>query len=102
MSLRESWDAHASDWIDRARTEDYDHFFRRLSMPAVLALVRPPGRLAASIVHPFNSPKAGVSFEAYGPALERAGLCIEAIREPVPDDAYVARRARTRASRAAP
>jgi hypothetical protein len=28
--------------------------------------------------------------EEYASALERAGLCIEAIREPVPDDAYVA------------
>jgi SAM-dependent methyltransferase len=206
MSLRESWDAHAADWIEWARAEDTDHFFWRLSMPALVALTPPPGRLTvdlgcgegrlsrilagrghhvvgieaspalaasareadpasdvrvadavalpladgsadlvvasmvlmnlddlpgamrevarvlapggrlvASIVHPFNSPKLGTYFEphaypeervrgglrmtfhdmhrpleAYASALEDAGLCIEALREPVPDDDYLA------------
>jgi SAM-dependent methyltransferase len=206
MSLRDSWDAHAADWIEWARTEGHDHFFWHLSLPALLEILPPPGRrtldlgcgegrlsrvlagrghrvvgveasatlvaaaradepsievhvadaadlpladgsvdlvvasmvlmnlddlpaamrevarvlapggrLCASIVHPFNSPKAGTYFEPiaypeqrvrgglrmtfhdmhrplqdYAGALEAAGLAIEALREPVPDDAYVA------------
>jgi SAM-dependent methyltransferase len=206
MTLRESWDAHAAEWIEWARTEDHDHFFWRLSLPALLELMpgpgrltldlgcgegrlsrvlaarghhmvgveaspalagaardadpsipvhvadaaalplsdgaadvvvasmvlmnlddlgaamrevarvlAPGGRLVASIVHPFNSPKVGDYFtphaypeervrgglrmtfhdmhrplQAYAEALEDAGLLIDALREPVPDDAYVA------------
>jgi SAM-dependent methyltransferase len=206
MTLRESWDAHAADWIEWARAEDHDHFFWRLSLPALLELMPDPGRVTldlgcgegrlsrvlaarghrvvgveasptlaeaaraadpsvevhvadaaalpfadgavdlvvasmvlmnlddldgamrevarvlapggrfvASIVHPFNSRKGGPYFEpraypeervrgglrmtfhdmhrpleSYAEPLEAAGLCIEALREPVPDDAYVA------------
>jgi SAM-dependent methyltransferase len=210
MSLRESWDAHAEDWIGWARGEDVnghtDHFFWDFTLPEMLDLLPAPGRLTldlgcgegrlsrelagrghhvvgveasptlaqaareaapeievhiadaaalpladgnadlvvasmvlmnlddldaamgevarvlapggrlvASIVHPFNSPKAGTYFEAiaypeervrgglrmtfhdlhrplaaYAAAFERAGLLIESLREPVPSDAYVA------------
>ena len=209
MSLRESWDAHAEDWIGWARGEDAngrtDHFFWSFSLPELLALLPAPGRLTvdlgcgegrlsrelaarghrvvgveaspalvraareaapeievhvadavalpladgsadlvvasmvlmnlddldaamaevarvlapggtlvASIVHPFNSPKAGPYFQAiaypeervrgglrmtfhdlhrplaaYAAAFERAGLLIASLREPVPSDAYV-------------
>jgi SAM-dependent methyltransferase len=210
MSLRESWDQHADDWIEWARGEGADghtdHFFWRFSLPELLALLPAPGRrtldlgagegrlsralartghdvvgveaspalvaaareadpsiemhvadaaalplpdgavdlavasmvlmnlddlpgamrevarvlapggrLCASLVHPFNSPKTGSYFEAvaypeqrvrgglrmtfhdmhrplsaYARALEDAGMLLEAIREPVPSDGYVA------------
>lgn len=212
MSLRESWDDHAQEWIEWARGEDADgradHFFWRFSLPEMLALLPEPGRLTldlgcgegrlsrvlagrghrvvgveasptlaraaieaepgievhvadalalplddgaadlvvasmvlmnlddldgamrevarvlapggrlvASIVHPFNSPKAGTYFEAiaypeervrgglrmtfhdlhrpleaYAAALDRARLLIESLREPMPSDAYLAAR----------
>jgi SAM-dependent methyltransferase len=219
MSLRESWDAHAADWVEWARTEGHDHFFWRMSLPALLELMPEPGRrltldlgcgegrlsrvlaarghrmvgieaspalaaaareadpsidvhvadaaalplpdgvadivvasmvlmnlddlgsamrevarvlapggrLVASIVHPFNSPRLGDYFEphaypeervrgglrttfhdmhrpleAYARALEDAGLRIDALREPVPDDAYVAAHPEVARWRAAP
>jgi ubiquinone/menaquinone biosynthesis C-methylase UbiE len=43
MSLRESWDAHAADWVEWARTEGHDHFFWRMSLPALLELMPEPG-----------------------------------------------------------
>jgi SAM-dependent methyltransferase len=218
MSLRESWDAHAADWIEWARANDNDHFFWSFSLPELLALLPEPGRLTldlgcgegrlsrvlaaaghrmvgveasdalaeaaraaapdipvhaadaaalpledgsvdlvvasmvlmnlddldramkevarvlapggrlcASLVHPFNSPKAGHYFEphaypeervrgglrmtfhdmhrplqAYAGALESAGLLIEAVREPVPGDGYVAERPEVARWRTAP
>jgi SAM-dependent methyltransferase len=213
-TLRQAWDAEAAAWIAWARTPGHDHYFWRLTMPALLALLpepgaltvdvgcgegrlarelrtrghrvvgiegspalaaaareadpefevhvadaaamplddgcadlavasmsllnmddldgvarevarilRPGGRFAFSTVHPMNSFKplggwedAGQSYfagyayaetrtrggltmtfhdahrplSAYLGALERAGLLVEAVREPVPDDAYVA------------
>ncbi|MEA2291696.1 MAG: hypothetical protein QOF17_716 [Solirubrobacteraceae bacterium] len=218
MSLRQSWDAHAGDWIEWARADDHDHFFWSFSLPELLGLLPAPGRLTldlgcgegrlsrvlaaaghrvvgveasealaaaaraaapeipvhvadaaalpladgeadlvvasmvlmnlddldgamrevarvlapggrlcASLVHPFNSPKAGHYFEphaypeervrgglrmtfhdmhrplqAYAGALASAGLNIEALREPVPSDAYVAEHPEVARWRAAP
>lgn len=86
------------------------------SLREAARVLEPGGRLCFSIVHPFNSLKALPSYfeqraypetrergglrmtfhdthrplAAYARALEDAGLLIEALREPRPDDAYVA------------
>jgi SAM-dependent methyltransferase len=85
------------------------------ALAEVARVLAPGGRFCASLVHPFNSPKRAPYFsehayaevreraglrmtftdrhrplEDYSRALEGAGLVIEALREPVPDDAHVA------------
>jgi len=85
------------------------------AMAEVARVLTPAGRFCASLVHPFNSPKQAPYFtdhsyaevrdrgglrmtftdrhrplQDYSRALESAGLVIEALREPVPDDAHVA------------
>ena len=47
--LRAAWDAQAADWIAWARAPDHDHFFWRMSMPALLALLPAPGRLTVDV-----------------------------------------------------
>src|ERR687886_2577277 len=47
--LRSAWDAEADDWIAWARAPDHDHFFWRMSMPALLALLPAPGRLTVDV-----------------------------------------------------
>jgi SAM-dependent methyltransferase len=44
IHMRAAWDAHAADWIAWAREPDHDHFFWRLSLPALLELLPAPGR----------------------------------------------------------
>jgi SAM-dependent methyltransferase len=41
-SLRDAWDASAGDWIRWARSNELDHAFWRLNLPALLALMPPP------------------------------------------------------------
>jgi SAM-dependent methyltransferase len=97
------------------------------AMREVARVLAPGGRLCASLVHPFNSPKAGHYFEShaypeervrgglrmtfhdmhrplqeYAGALTAAGLVIDALREPVPSDAYVAEHPEVARWRAAP
>jgi SAM-dependent methyltransferase len=47
--LRSAWDAQSAEWIAWARAPDHDHFFWRLSMPALLALLPAPGRLTVDL-----------------------------------------------------
>jgi SAM-dependent methyltransferase len=42
--MRAAWDAQAENWVEWARTPEHDHFFWRLGLPALLALLPPPGR----------------------------------------------------------
>src|SRR4051812_42321707 len=44
IQMRDAWDAEAANWIAWARTPDHDHFFWRLGLPALLALLPAPGR----------------------------------------------------------
>jgi len=44
IHLRTAWHDQAADWVAWAREPDHDHFFWRLSMPALLELLPPPGR----------------------------------------------------------
>jgi SAM-dependent methyltransferase len=48
-SLRRAWDDEAQSWIAWARTPDLDHFFWRLSLPALLALTTAPGELTVDV-----------------------------------------------------
>ncbi|MDP9294507.1 MAG: class I SAM-dependent methyltransferase [Actinomycetota bacterium] len=49
MSTSEQWEEHAEDWIRRARSEGHDHYFWRVSRPALLALPPAPGRLTIDV-----------------------------------------------------
>ncbi|MCP9487405.1 MAG: class I SAM-dependent methyltransferase [Gaiellaceae bacterium MAG52_C11] len=44
MSLRETWNAQAQDWIRFARTPGHDHAYERLNLPRFLELLPPPGQ----------------------------------------------------------
>jgi SAM-dependent methyltransferase len=44
IHLRGAWHDHAAEWVAWAREPDHDHFFWRLSMPALLELLPAPGR----------------------------------------------------------
>jgi SAM-dependent methyltransferase len=48
-SLRQAWEDEADAWIAWARTPNHDHFFWRLSMPALLALAPAPGELTVDV-----------------------------------------------------
>ncbi|MFN7975872.1 MAG: class I SAM-dependent methyltransferase [Acidobacteriota bacterium] len=48
MSLREKWDAHASEWIAWARAPGHDSYWR-FHRDAFLALVSPPGALTVDV-----------------------------------------------------
>lgn len=84
MSLRDAWACRADAWTAFARTPGHDHWYERLNLPSFLALLPEPGRATAR------------------PRLRRgecgsradAGLLIEVLREPVPDDEHVASRPR--------
>jgi SAM-dependent methyltransferase len=49
MSLRASWDRAAADWIAWARTPEHDEWFWRVTLPALLELAPPPGRLTVDV-----------------------------------------------------
>ena len=42
--MRSAWDSQAESWVAWARAPEHDHFFWRLGMPALLALLPEPGR----------------------------------------------------------
>jgi len=48
-SLRRAWESEAEAWIAWARTPDQDHFFWRLSLPALLALLPEPSELTVDV-----------------------------------------------------
>jgi SAM-dependent methyltransferase len=48
-TLRQAWEANAAEWIAWARAPDHDHFFWRLSMPALLDLMPAPGALTVDV-----------------------------------------------------
>ena len=48
-SLRSAWDANATDWVRWARSPELDHAFWRLNLPALLAILPSPGRLALDV-----------------------------------------------------
>jgi SAM-dependent methyltransferase len=48
-TLRDAWEAEAAGWIAWARSPGTDHFFWRFSLPALLDLLPPPGRLTVEI-----------------------------------------------------
>src|SRR4051812_6325604 len=47
--MRDTWEAAAGDWIRWARSEDHDHFFWRLNLPAILAALPAPGALTLDV-----------------------------------------------------
>jgi SAM-dependent methyltransferase len=49
VSLRDHWHERAEDWIRWAATPGHDHYFWRLNLPTLLALLPPPGRLTVDI-----------------------------------------------------
>jgi SAM-dependent methyltransferase len=48
-SLRDAWDAAADEWIAFARTPDHDHWWWRMTLPALLELLPAPGRLTVDL-----------------------------------------------------
>jgi SAM-dependent methyltransferase len=48
-SLRQAWEDEAAAWIAWARAPDHDHFFWRMSLPGVLALLPEPGALTVDV-----------------------------------------------------
>ena len=48
-SLRKAWEEQAPAWIAWARAPEQDHFFWRLSLPALLTLLPAPGRLTVDL-----------------------------------------------------
>jgi len=48
-TLRDAWEAEAAGWIAWARSPGTDHFFWGFSLPALLDLLPPPGRLTVEI-----------------------------------------------------
>jgi SAM-dependent methyltransferase len=48
-TLRDAWESEAAGWIAWARSPGTDHFFWRFSLPALLELAPPPGRLTVEI-----------------------------------------------------
>jgi SAM-dependent methyltransferase len=44
IHMRTAWDAQAANWVRWARSPEHDHFFWRLSLPALLDLLPAPGR----------------------------------------------------------
>jgi len=77
-TLREAWDEQAEGWIGWAREPALD---ARVADATADSRERAGQRITFHDVHR--------PLEAYSRALEAAGLLIEAIREPVPDDAHV-------------
>jgi hypothetical protein len=65
--MRDGWESQARNWARFARTPGHDSPHEEINLPALLRLLPPPN---------------GLALEAYGQALEEAGLLIEAIREP--------------------
>lgn len=49
MSLRDSWEAHARDWVHWSRWPHHDHFYWRFNRPRFLELLPSPGRLTVDI-----------------------------------------------------
>jgi SAM-dependent methyltransferase len=49
VSLRESWDRSAADWIRWARSREHDVLFWEVNLPALLGLVPPPGRMTVDV-----------------------------------------------------
>jgi len=49
MTLRASWDREAADWVRWARDPALDHWFWRVTLPALLDLVPPPKRLTVDV-----------------------------------------------------
>jgi SAM-dependent methyltransferase len=48
-SLRETWEAHADEWVAWARTPGHDSFYWQYNEPAFLELLPPPGGLTLEI-----------------------------------------------------
>jgi SAM-dependent methyltransferase len=47
--LRGAWESEAEAWIVWSRTADQDHFFWRMSLPALLGLLPAPGELTVDV-----------------------------------------------------
>jgi SAM-dependent methyltransferase len=48
-TLRDAWEREAVAWTRWARSSETDHFFWRLSLPALLGLLPAPGRLTVDV-----------------------------------------------------
>jgi SAM-dependent methyltransferase len=48
-SLRAAWDESAEEWVRWARSRECDHAFWHLNLPALLALLPPPGELTLDV-----------------------------------------------------
>jgi SAM-dependent methyltransferase len=48
-SLRDAWDENATDWVRWARSPDLDHAFWHRNLPALIALLPPPGELTVDV-----------------------------------------------------
>lgn len=49
QSLQSAWDANATDWVRWARSQELDHAFWRMNLPALLALLPPPTGLTLDV-----------------------------------------------------
>ncbi|MGH2833862.1 MAG: class I SAM-dependent methyltransferase [Solirubrobacteraceae bacterium] len=47
--MQSAWDANATDWVRWARSQELDHAFWRMNLPALIALLPPPAGLTLDV-----------------------------------------------------
>ena len=96
MSLRDTWETRASDWVRWARSPELDNDFWDFHLPEFLRFIPDPGHrmvdgYAAERRYRYTVQNAGLQMTyegahrplgAYFDALATAGFVVEALREP--------------------